>query len=38
MKYKLARRVNPSDRTKSKLYATPVNEGQISKAEISKKL
>lgn len=38
MKYKLVRRVNPTDRTKSKLYATPVNEGQISKAEISKEI
>ena len=35
MKYKLIERVNPQDRTKSKLYASPVNDGTITQKMIS---
>ena len=35
MKYKLIERVNPQDRTKSKLYAQPVNDGTINQKTIS---
>ena len=35
MKYKLISRVNPQDRTKSKLYAKPVNEGVVTQKAIS---
>ena len=35
MKYKLISRVNPQDRTKSKLYAQPVNDGTINQKIIS---
>ena len=31
MKYKLIWRVNPQDRTKGKWYASPVNDGKITK-------
>jgi predicted histone-like DNA-binding protein len=36
MKYKTIQRTNPLDRTKSKWYASPVNEGKISKSEPAK--
>ena len=35
MKYKLIERANPQDRTKSKLYAKPVNEGTVTQKAIS---
>ena len=35
MKYKLVSRANPQDRTKSKLYAQPVNEGIVTQKTIS---
>ena len=35
MKYKLIERANPQDRTKSKLYAAPVNDGVITQKIIS---
>ena len=35
MKYKLVRRVNPLDRTKSKLYAQPINDGNINQKAIA---
>jgi predicted histone-like DNA-binding protein len=38
MKYKLIQRSNPQDRTQSKWYAIPVNDGRITKTEISKEL
>jgi predicted histone-like DNA-binding protein len=38
MKYKAIQRVNPLDRTKSKWYASPVNEGKIAKADLAKEI
>ena len=38
MKYKLVSRVNPQDRSKSKWYAAPVNEGKITKTELAKEV
>jgi predicted histone-like DNA-binding protein len=38
MKYKLTQRANPQNRTQSKWYATPVSEGKITKAELSKEI
>lgn len=38
MKYKLIERANPQDRTKSKWYASPLNEGRISKNELTKEI
>jgi len=35
MKYKLIERSNPLDRTKTKLYASPVNDGTITQKMIS---
>ena len=35
MKYKLVSRANPQDRTKSKLYAQPVNDGTVSQKALS---
>jgi len=35
MKYKLVRRVNPQNRAQSKLYAQPVNDGNINQKAIS---
>ena len=38
MKYKMIQRVNPQDRTQVKLYATPVNDGKITKADLAKEV
>jgi predicted histone-like DNA-binding protein len=38
MKYKLIERANPQDRTTSKLYASPVNSGRITKADLAKEI
>jgi predicted histone-like DNA-binding protein len=38
MKYRIIRRVNPLDRGQEKWYASPVNDGRITKAEISKEI
>ena len=38
MKYKWIQRVNPQDRSQSKLYAAPVNDGRITKTDIAKEL
>jgi predicted histone-like DNA-binding protein len=38
MKYKMIQRVNPQDRSKAKWYATPVIDGNISKAEVTKEI
>ena len=38
MKYKMIQRVNPQDRTKVKWYASPVNEGKITKADLAKEV
>ena len=38
MKYKLIQRANPQDRTKSKWYASPVNEGKILKSDLAKEI
>ena len=38
MKYKLVSRVNPQDRSKSKWYAAPINEGKITKTELAKEV
>ena len=38
MKYKLNKRANPQDRTQEKWYASPVNEGKITKSDITKEI
>jgi predicted histone-like DNA-binding protein len=38
MKYKLIERANPLDRTQKKWYASPVNEGKISKSDLAKEI
>lgn len=38
MKYKMVKRTNPQDRSKSKWYAAPINEGKITKTNISKEI
>jgi predicted histone-like DNA-binding protein len=38
MKYKVIQRANPQDRTQSKWYASPVNDGKITKAELAKEI
>jgi predicted histone-like DNA-binding protein len=38
MKYRIIRRVNPLDRSQEKWYASPVNDGRITKAELSKEI
>jgi predicted histone-like DNA-binding protein len=38
MKYRLVPRVNPLDRSKVKYYATPVIDGNISKADLTKEV
>jgi predicted histone-like DNA-binding protein len=35
MKYKLIERANPQDRSKSKYYASPVNDGKVSQRSIA---
>ena len=35
MKYKLIQRTNPQDRTKSKWYAQPVNDGKVTQKSIA---
>ncbi|WP_423128663.1 HU family DNA-binding protein [Gaoshiqia sp. Z1-71] len=36
MKYKLIERANPQDRDQKKWYASPVNEGKITKSDLAK--
>jgi predicted histone-like DNA-binding protein len=36
MKYKLIERANPQDRTKVKWYASPVNDGKVTKGDLAK--
>jgi predicted histone-like DNA-binding protein len=38
MKYKLTKRTNPQNRSEEKWYASPINNGKITKAEIAKEL
>ena len=38
MKYKLTERTNPQDRTQTKWYAGPINEGKITKNELAKEI
>jgi predicted histone-like DNA-binding protein len=38
MRYKLIQRANPRDRSKVKWYATTINDGRITKSEITKEL
>ncbi len=38
MKYKLTKRANPQDRTKEKWYASPVNDGKITKTDLTKEI
>jgi predicted histone-like DNA-binding protein len=38
MKYKIIQRANPQDRTKTKWYAVPVNDGKIGKSDLSKEI
>jgi predicted histone-like DNA-binding protein len=38
MKYKLIERANPLDRDQKKWYASPVNDGKISKADLGKEI
>ena len=38
MKYKLIKRSNPRDKKDEKWYASPVNEGKISKTDIAKEI
>ncbi|MDR1672697.1 MAG: HU family DNA-binding protein [Bacteroidales bacterium] len=38
MKYKLIQRTNPQNRNSSKWYAAPVNDGHITKSEITRDL
>lgn len=38
MKYKVIKRANPQDRSKEKWYASPMNEGKVSKAELTKEI
>lgn len=35
MKYKMIQRANPQDRTQTKWYAAPVNEGRVTQREIA---
>jgi predicted histone-like DNA-binding protein len=38
MKYKMIQRTNPQNRSQSKWYAAPVNDGKITKTDITKEL
>ena len=38
MKYKLVKRVNPRERKEEKWYASPVNDGKITKTDIAKEI
>jgi predicted histone-like DNA-binding protein len=38
MKYRMIQRANPQDRTKAKWYASPVNEGKITKNDLAKEI
>lgn len=38
MKYKLIERANPQNREQTKWYASPVNDGKISKTELAKEI
>jgi predicted histone-like DNA-binding protein len=38
MKYRLVSKANPLDRSKSKWYASPVNDGKISKADLAREI
>ena len=38
MKYKLIERANPQNREQTKWYASPVNDGKVSKTDLSKEI
>lgn len=38
MKYKFIKRVNPQDRKQEKIYASPVNDGRITKSDLTKEI
>ena len=38
MKYRLIKWANPQDRTKEKWYASPVNDGRITKTDLTKEI
>ena len=38
MKYRLVKRVNPRERKEEKWYASPVNDGKITKTDIAKEI
>jgi predicted histone-like DNA-binding protein len=38
MKYKLTKRTNPLDRTEEKWYASPINDGKVTKTDLAKEL
>jgi predicted histone-like DNA-binding protein len=38
MKYKMIKRINPQDRTQAKWYASPVNDGKITKTDLAKEI
>ena len=38
MKYKLIQRVNPQERSQTKWYASPVNDGKITKSDLAKEI
>ncbi|GHT58159.1 hypothetical protein AGMMS50239_02130 [Bacteroidia bacterium] len=38
MKYKMTQRANPQDRTVVKWYASPVNDGKITKTDLAKEI
>jgi predicted histone-like DNA-binding protein len=38
MKYKLTKRANPQNRAEEKWYASPVNNGKITKTELTKEI
>ena len=38
MKYKLIERANPQNREQTKWYASPINDGKVSKTDLSKEI
>ena len=38
MKYKLIKRTNPRDKKEEKWYASPINEGKITKTDVAKEI
>jgi predicted histone-like DNA-binding protein len=38
MKYRLTKKANPQNRTEEKWYATPVNDGRLTKTDIAKEI